>query len=203
MGDSLFVVLLAGVFLCLEIGLPENSVVIDGDFRVCSNNGAVLKKSQRVDFNEIAILLNEALVQMLEEEDNLALVVLESEICGSFNEFLNIDSLGHINVDLEDLLWVIVSHVLDVHSSCFAVNENRLACLSVECDAQVEFFVDGQLLYYIDTVAWEAGFARLLCDEGFSAHMVGNIRNFFGSLDDVHSTLVVVLSEVTETSTAA
>lgn len=66
MGDSLFVVLLRCVFLSLQLCLPENSIVINGDFGVCSYDLPILQYDEWVDFNEVTVLLSEAIVQMFE-----------------------------------------------------------------------------------------------------------------------------------------
>ena len=48
-----------------------------------------------------------------------------------------------------------MSHVLNAHTSLFAVDKSRASSLSVKSHAKIEFFVDRDLLYDVDAVARE------------------------------------------------
>jgi len=117
MCDTFFVVILACILLSFQLSLSECSIVVDGDLRICSEDLTGFEDNQRVDFNHITIFFHKAVVHVLQEEYNLALVLLNSKILSYLTKLINTQSFVNINWHFEDLFRGIVSDVLNCHST--------------------------------------------------------------------------------------
>jgi hypothetical protein len=73
--------------------------------------------NKRIYLDEITVALSEAVVDMLEQEDDLALVLGNPQVVCRLQEVLNLGALIQVDGDLEDLLGVAVSDVLNGHTA--------------------------------------------------------------------------------------
>lgn len=195
--------MLAGIFFALNLRLAECSVVVNRDLGVSSHDLSSLRNNERVDFDHIAVALNEAVKDMLEQVYYLALVFWDTKVRSSLDQILHFGAVVDIDMNLEDFLWVRVSNVLNGHATSRAVDEHGALGLAIESHAQIELFIDSDLLNDVDAIARESCVTRLLCDQGLSTHLISDLLHFLRSLNNVHTALEVVFLEVTQAAASA
>jgi len=194
---------LGEVLFSSEVLLAVGGVGIDGDLAISEDNLVVLGQDEWVDLNHIAVAGNEGLVDSGEDLYDLVGLALNTEVLGSLDEVISVEALGWVDLELEDLLWVGLSNVLDGHASSWTVDEGWAVGCSVKCERQVHFFDDLEFLNQVNGVTWEAVLATLLGDEVLAEHLSSNGLSLFWGVDEVHTSLEACLFEVSKSTAAS
>mmetsp|Transcript_4511 Transcript_4511/g.6792 ORF Transcript_4511/g.6792 Transcript_4511/m.6792 type:complete len:271 (-) Transcript_4511:23-835(-) len=198
---GLLLVELGAVLHLLEIVLAEDSVVINGHFRVGGEDLVVLGEDERVDLDHVAVLLHEAIVHRLHQPHQLGLLLRDSKVVGSLNQGFHIWALEGVHVKLIDLAGVLLSDVLNRHSSGGRVDENGSRGGSIQGQTEVHFLLDAELLDNVDRVHEEA-IGGLLGNEVVSEELASDMLGLLGVTTDLNSTLVASLLDVAHASSS-
>jgi len=198
MCDALLVILLRSIFLAFKLILPKQSVIIDDDLGICRKDGALAGQSHRVDLDQLAVLLHEAIIEVLEKEDHLTLVLFKPQVGASLQKWLDVHSLVDVNGDLVDLLRVGVGHFLNRHPTGTTINEYGAALLAIQDHTEVILLLYVKSLDYVHAVTWKSDVPRLLRDECLTAHLFSHLLDLFRILALVHTSVKIVLLEVTQ-----
>ena len=155
MGYSFLVVLLARVLFCFQLGLSKGSIVIYRNLGVSCQDLPVFGHDKRINLYHVAIFVEETVKEVLEYEDELGFVLGDSQVVGGLCNLVHVQSVLLVDVNLEDLLWRGMGHVLDTHASSWTVDEHWTPGLSIKGQTQVELLIDRYFLDDVDTVARE------------------------------------------------
>jgi hypothetical protein len=198
MCDALLVILLRCIFFAFKLILPKQSVIINDDLGIRRKDRTLAGQSHRVDLNKLAVLLHEAIIEVLEKEDNLTLVLFKPQVRACLQKWLDVHSLVDVNGDLVDLLRVGVGHVLYRHPAGTTIDENRAALLAIQDHTEVILLLDVKSLDYVHAVTWKSDVPRLLRDECLTAHLFSDLLDLLRILALVHTSVKIVLLEVTQ-----
>ena len=76
---AFLIVYLGAILLHLEFSLSEQGIVVNNDLGASSNQLLITCINQRIDFNNLSVSLNEAIVQMQQQEYHLRLLISNAQ----------------------------------------------------------------------------------------------------------------------------
>ena len=172
-----------------DLGLPVESVVVEIEFRVESEQLAFRRHDERIDLYHGTITLHEELEEVAEELGRLVHQRAgQPESSGDVARLVGHEPKRGIHADAKDFFRRLLGDRLDVHSAFRAGDDHRRRRGAVEKDGEVEFTKNVHSLSNKDLSDLLAFRTGLMGDQGLAEHSRGQILGLQRSITKVNAT---------------
>jgi hypothetical protein len=188
--NSFLIVDLSAVLLTFELSLSEQGIVVNNDLSTGSYNLLVFCVDQGVDFYDLSISLDEAIVQVLQEENHFRFLVRDSQIVGNLLKLDHAQALLNIDKDLPKI-FVVCLHSLQAVERIWmgpvpaAIYYHWHPSTAIMLHAYVEFLSYLQFFNNVYASAEESLLSGLRGHQYFPAHILSYFLHFFWGLANV------------------
>ena len=172
--------------------MAEQRVVVEGHLGIQRHDVARAGDDQRVDLDDGAVEFDEGTVQRGDEfGEGADLLAGQPEAEGQLAAMEAGDAGGRVDGDLEDLLGVLLGHLLDLHAAFGGRHDGDAGAVAVHQEAQVQLALDVAAVLDIDAGDELAGRAGLLGDQRVADHRRRGGLHVGRRLDDADAALAV------------
>jgi hypothetical protein len=170
-GTALHRVFLPGIAQRRHVRLAVEGVGLDVELAVQRDQPARLRHDQRVDLDQAGIAFD---IQSVERQQNRlelsGLPARKPEAEGELPALEGLQPGRRMHRQRQDLLRLVLGHLLDVHAAGRRGHDGDAAALAIEREAQVQLALDVRARLHVHALDRQAGASRLLRDEALAEH---------------------------------